>query len=231
MDEKTHRWTAVHLARVGTGMPDPLPRSAIHQTRAEGERQVWNPDGVWPELFSDEPILARRAERWLVEAPLPDPRVFVRGLVEGWSDGALLAGSLFRRGHQACLDQAVWLACLGVPREVAHLLRRDAPFLGDDRLYEAFAWVADSTYVSPSLGCWASWLSHEGEIDQYGSLDESGRTVRIDRRPLVTKVTVRDEDEHPGEPDAWFPAPLLRSVLGTVGAAGDRHLRHYLDRN
>jgi len=230
-DEKAHRWTAMHLAGVGTGMPDPLPRSAIHQTRPNSEGQVWFPDGVWPELFSEEPVLGRRAERWLVEAPLPDPRIFVRGLVEGWSDGALLAGSLFRRAHQACVDQAVWLTCLGVPLDVAHLLRRDAPFVGDDRLYEAFAGVADPTYVSPALACWASWLSHEGETHWYVSLDESGQPVRVHWHPLVTKVTVRDEDEHPREPDAWFPAPLLRSALGVVGAMGDRHLRHYLDRN
>ncbi len=229
-DEETHRWTAVHLARVGTGMPDPLPRSALHRAAPKSEGQVWIPKGVWPELFSEEPVLGRRAEQWLMEAPLPDPRVFVRGSVEGWSDAALLAESLFRRGHQTCVDQAVQVACLGVPLDVAHLLRRDAPFLVDDWLYKAFAWVADSTYVSPALGCWASWLSHAGESDCYVSLDESGQPVPVHKHPLVTKVTVRDEDEHPGEPDAWFPAPFLRSTLGIVGAAGDRHLRHYLDR-
>ena len=104
-DEKAHRWTAVHLARIGTGMPDPLPRSAILRAPPNGEAPVWIPDGVWPELFADESLLARRAERWLLEAPLPDPRVFVRGRLEGWSDGALLAGSLFRRGHQACVGR------------------------------------------------------------------------------------------------------------------------------
>jgi len=54
--------------------------------------------------------------------------------------------------------------------------------------------------------------------------------MRIDRYPLVTSVIARDEDEHPKEPNAWFPAPILRSALGIAGAVGDRYLRHYLDR-
>ena len=227
-DQNNRRWTAVHLSRVGTAMPDPLPRSSIG---LGDEGHVWVPDGVWPELFAAEPVLARRAERWLVEGVLPDPRVCIRGRVEGWSDGAILAGWIFGRGHQACVDQAIWIACLGVPHEAAHLLKRDGPILVTDDLHEAFAWIAGPTYVSPALGCWASWLSHEEESDGYVSLDENGRPVRVRRQPLVTKVIVRDEDEDPREFDAWFPAPFLRSRMGIVGATGDRHLRRYLDRS
>lgn len=85
--------------------------------------------------------------------------------------------------------------------------------------------------MSPALACWASWLSHEGLVDSYVSLNENGHPVTVHTHPLVTQVTARDEDEPPRESDAWFPSPLVRSSLGIVGAAGDRHLRHYLDRN
>jgi hypothetical protein len=143
----------------------------------------------------------------------------------------ILAGSFFRRAHDACVDQAVWIACLGIPLEVVHIVKRDAPFLIGHRLSEDFTGIVDSTYVSPALGCWASWLSHEGANNSYVSLDKSGQPVSVNRHPLVTQVIFRDEEEHPREPHAWFPAPVVRPELGIIGAAGDRHVRHYLDRN
>jgi hypothetical protein len=210
-------------------MPDPLPRSAPDFSPVPAtEYPLWIPDELWPELFADEALLCR-AERWLSEAPLPNPRVFVRGRIEPWQDAAVLAASLFRRGHQSCIDQAVWVASIGVPTAVAALFKRDTPHRWFSRLHEEFVGLGDAVYTSPALACWAPWLTREGDAQTYISLDHMGRPVEVTRYPLVASVTTWYEDEHPREPDAWSPAPVLRSALGIVGAVGDRYQRQYVD--
>ena len=194
------------------------------------EHPIWIPDELWPELFANE-ALVRRAERWLSEAPLPNPRIFVRGHIESWPDAAVLASTLFRRGHQGCIDQAVWVATIGVPAAVVDLFKRDLPHRWFNRLHEEFVGLGDAVYTSPMLACWAPWLTPDGEAQTYISLDHMGQPVEVTRYPLVASVMTRDEDEDPKEPTAWSPAPVLRSALGIVSAVGDRHLRQYVDRS
>ena len=231
-DEMTGSWRRLdRLEQLGTGMPDPLPRSAPDSSPIPAtEYPLWLPDELWPELFADE-ALVLRAERWLSEAPLPNPRVFVHGRIEPWQDAAVLAASLFRRGHQGCLDQAVWVATIGVPAAVAALFKRDTPHCWFSHLHKEFVGLGDAVYTPPALACWAPWLTREGEAQTYISLDYIGQPVEVTRYPLVASVTTRDEDEDPKEPIAWSPAPVLRSALGIVGAVGDRHLRQYVDRS
>ena len=140
-----------------------------------------------------------------------------------WQDAVVLAASLFRRGHQGCIDQAVWVATIGVPAAVAALFKRDTPHRWFDSLHEEFVGLGDAAYTSPVLACWAPWLTSEGEAQTYISIDHTGQPVEVTRYPLVASVMTRDEDEHPSEPTAWSPAPMLRSALGIVGAFSDRH--------
>ncbi len=148
-DDMTGSWRRLErLEQLGTGMPDPLPRSAPNSSPVPAtEYPQWIPDELWPELFADE-ALVRRAERWLSEAPLPNPRVFVRGRIEPWQDATVLAATLFRRGHQGCIDQAVWVATIGVPIAVAELFKRDILHRWFSHLHEEFVGLGDAVIVS-----------------------------------------------------------------------------------
>src|SRR5262249_47006230 len=139
--------------------------------------------------------------------------------------------SLFRSGHLGCIDQAVWVATIGVFIAVAELFKRDLLHRGFTRLYEEFMRLGDVAYTSPALACWAPWLTREGEAQTYISLDHLGQPVEVTQYPLVASVMTWDEDEHPREPTAWSLAPMLRPTLGIVGVVGDHHLHHYVDRS
>jgi hypothetical protein len=71
------------------------------------------------------------------------PRAFVRDCIEFWQDAAVLAALLFRRGHQGCVDQAVWVATIGVPIAVVELFRRDLLHRGFARLHKEFVGLGD----------------------------------------------------------------------------------------
>src|SRR5262249_23248624 len=179
-DKMTNSWRRLdRLERLGTSMPDPLPQSAPNSLPVSTTvYPPWIPDELWPELFADEALVCR-AERWLSEAPLPNPCVFVRGRIESWQDAAVLAAALFRRGHQDCLDQAVWVATIGVPAAVVELFKRDTSYRWFDHLHEEFVGLGDAVYTSPVLACWAPWLTREGEEQTYISLDHAGQPVEI----------------------------------------------------
>jgi hypothetical protein len=232
-DGKVGRWKRLQtLDGIGTGMPDPLPRTLDDGDDGRGgieQHDVWSPATFLDKLFIDEVQLPIRAERWLVEAPLPDPCTFVRGAIEGWKDAAVLGLSLCRRGHQSCIDQFVQVRAFAVPTVELSLLLRDAPFLRR-ALHEYGAWVEEGVYASPALACWAPWLTWQGEDQGYGSFDAEGRVVHVSILSMVGRVTARFEGDHPQEPYVWMPSPRLGRHLGVVAMRGGRYLRHYLNR-
>jgi hypothetical protein len=223
--DEDHEWRrADAMDDFGNGMPDPLP----HLLNDDGPPPdpAWAPPDILPEYFGDEADLPKRAERWLTQAPLPDPTTFIRGSMEGFTNSAVLALSHMRRGHQSCLDQHLKLSVFGVRPEDLPLLKRDARFLDRD-MSDDHARVRDGSYISPAIACWAPWISWTGHKDGYNSLNDRGEVHRVRMLPLVGEFTTRIGTEYP---TAWIAAPGLGTPLGTVAMHGSRYRRTYVDR-
>lgn len=226
----SNAWVRVtNMDGLGNGLPDPLPATVMEGARGAEPPAAWEPPGILPEQFADEPDLARRAEMWLTEGALPDPRRFVSAPIGDWQAAAILGLSHYRRGHQGCVDQLVQLRAFGARAADLPRLRRDAPFTAA-KLYDHGAWVEEGVYLSPALACWAPWLTWSSEDQGYDSFDETGEVRRVELRSAVGSGTARFEGDHPREPTVWMPAPSLARALGVVTFQGDRWSRRYVDR-
>lgn len=218
--ETTSTWDRVkNLDGLGNGLPDPLPSSLSGPGLADEPPPAWEPAGILPEQFADEPDLARRADKWLTQGSLLDPRSVVRGGVAPWSDALVLGLAHFRRGHQGCIDQGVRLRAFGVRASDVDLLRRDAPFVTKE-LYDHGAGIEEGGDFCPALACWAPWLTWCGEDQGYDSFDASGNVRRVELRAAVGAGN-----------EIWMPAPSLRVALGVAGFQGNRWCRRYVDRD
>lgn len=214
------------LDKVGNGVPDPLPRSPDGD---EGDQaEAWAPANILCERFNEEEDLAVRAEKWLTDAQLPDPCTFVRGAVAGWKDAALLGLRHYRLGHLGCIDQEVQVRAMGVQATDIERLKRVAPStLQEPDQYHT--WVEGSVYKSPTVACWAPWLTWSGEDHQINDSSDSN-SYKVKLRALLGQFTASFEGEWPQEPTAWGPAPSLARGLGVVGLRGGRWRREYVDR-
>jgi hypothetical protein len=228
---ETGAWVRLtNLDGLGNSVPDPMPYSADGDGRELAQRGAWAPTGLLTEQFAEEADLAKRAELWITQAHLPDPRIFVQGRAERWEKAAVLGFSHFRRGHQCCIDQLVQVSAYAVDPADLSLLRRDGPHI-ICQLYKGAAWIKEGTYASPSLACWAPWLTWRGQDQGYNSFDADGhiRWVRIEA--MVGSNIARFEGEWPQEQYVWMPSPGLAATLGVVGMRGGRWLRSYTDRH
>jgi hypothetical protein len=226
---ETSEWDRVtNLNRLGNSVPDPMPASADGDGRELAQKGAWAPAGLLTEQFAEEADLANRAELWITQAHLPDPRIFVQGRAERWEKAAVLGFSHFRRGHQCCVDQLVQVRAYAVDPADLSLLRRDGSHT-ISQLYEGAAWIEEGTYASPSLACWAPWLTWRGQDQGYNSFDADGHIRRVQIQAMVGSITARFEGEWPQEPDVWMPSPRLAAALGVVGMRGGRWLRSYTD--
>jgi hypothetical protein len=80
-DERSKQWKRLDkFSGLGTGMPDPLPRTAgytdLHFTEAG---RLWRPSDVSLELFTEEQDLVQRAQRWLTQGSACHPNVLLFG--------------------------------------------------------------------------------------------------------------------------------------------------------
>lgn len=231
-EEDSRTWVRLNdLSGIGNGMPDPLPMSIW---KKESPKSIWHADVLWPLLFADVTDLAARAERWLVDAPLPDPTDILRASIDPWPDAAILALKTYRRGHMSCLDQSVWVASFVVPQNMAALWKRDARYLYSphNHLHEERMSMGTALHVSPAMAVWAPWLDECNSWDKYRTLDSNGRAVTVKRTSLVAQVTCEEEDD--GEvrrtPEVWLPSSLLGKQLGIVSVQGNQHGWSYLSR-
>ena len=227
----TGEWVRLtNLDGLGNSVPDPLPATVEGDGREQAQLGAWTPVDVLTEQFADETDLAKRAERWITTAELPDPRTFVGGPAEGWDEAATLAFSHYRRGHQCCVDQLVQVRAYALDPTDRPLLRRDGPYtIGT--IYEHAAWIEEGVYASPALACWAPWLTWRGQDQGYNSFDEEGNIQRVRIEAMVGSLTARFEGEWPQEPHVWMPSPRLRTGLGVAGMRGGRWLRSYTNRH
>ena len=217
------------LEKIGNGLPDPMPRSTEESDREQAWEGAWEPEEILTRQFAHEPDLVLRAERWLTEGVLPDPRILVRAHVEGWSDAQVLGLRHFRCGHQYCVDQLVEINAVAIDLADLAQVRRDAPHILRN-LYHDRAWLDGGVYGSAALACWAPWLSWTDQEGGYDSFNHDGAIHHVRIHKLVGTFTARDEDQSQAESDVWLPSSGLRTSLGVVGMQGGRWHRTYLDR-
>ncbi|WNG28451.1 hypothetical protein F0U62_33955 [Cystobacter fuscus] len=234
-DKDSETWSRLEaLSRMAIEMPDPLPANTAPPENVRHRGETWEPDFLWPTLYSKEMDLLVRAERWLSEAPLPPIEKLLRAAITPWSDAAVLGLVTHRMGHMACLDQAVWVCSFGVPRKLATLWHRDAPFLKgrQQHLHEAFMYAENMGYIAPSLALWPSAFVDWAEIHGYRTLTHTGEVVEVARTPLVASLLCRDRDDDGGssESHAWLPGPFLAQHLDVVSFQGNNRWREYKAR-
>ncbi|MBN8465800.1 hypothetical protein JYJ95_04710 [Corallococcus exiguus] len=235
-DEDHATWSRPKdLSRIGIEMPDPLPANAAAPGNVEHRGEPWVPDFLWPRLYSEETNLLARAERWLSQAPLPPVEKFLRAAIKPWPEAAVLGLYMHRIGHMACVDQAIWGCGFSVPRKLAALWRRDAPFLKREQfhLHKAFMEPENLGYLPPSLAIWPSEFVQWGELHGYRTLAGSGRVVEVTRLPFVANLLCRDRasDEFSSETEAWLPGPFLAQRLNVVSFHGDSRWRESRSRS
>jgi hypothetical protein len=219
-----------NIEQVGISIADPLPGPNSGDAPSAEQFAPWSPPEVLVDQFGDISGLAERAEAWLTKGKYPDPKTIVRDAVEHWPDAAVLALSLFRRGHQCCIDQTVQLRAFAVDTKYIELIRRDAAYTFAD-VRDHGSCIADGGYTSPAVACWAPWMTWSWQDKGYNSFDAEGAVTRVRLDAMVGEITARFEGEWPREQRVWMPGPGLKEALGIMGMRGGRWHRSYVDRD
>lgn len=211
---------------VGGGMPDPF--DGIEELAEEDGAQTFDfPSYFWSEFTPKAGTQLERSSSWVECANWPDIIKVIeleeQLRITAWIHGVEPINTV---------SQHARISCLLLPRSQYPIFERDA--LAGCMVPRSHGGDVSSSsidgacYQSPSVSCWASWLTLCGEsYESYTSIDENGDLIHINLRYLSANTHWSCNGD---ETNLYFPSPTFSGALGIVRGEGSKAFREFSDK-